>query len=83
MKHVKFLLIELEKFVASNPDGEDGVYFARQNLKSMFLASLKNPENESETPALHAETFLFLDEILQALNNVTADELSRIQAMID
>lgn len=83
MKHVKALLIELEKFVECNADGADGIHFSRQNLKSMFLDSLKNTENASETPALFAETFFFIDAILESLNGIQVDELTTIQELID
>lgn len=84
MKQIDLTLLHIEGFLNCNPDGEDGFRYMRTNLRTMYLETMKSKAFESEREQLGfiAESFLYLDDLLERLQTVSAAEVERVRAII-
>lgn len=81
---IEKILLEIEAFTSCNSDGSHGFRIAKYNNRKLFQYAMANLtfETDSEKRGSLVETFLFVDEILSALEALPMEEIEALQKLI-
>lgn len=84
MKNICNAVEAIDRFINCNPEGKEGLGYARHNLREMFLKAMHNLDvkEDGDRIGLITESFLFLDDLLEKLQVVSPEEIEDLQELI-
>lgn len=84
MKHIEKTIYVIEEFMNCNPERADGIQYTRNNFRDMYLKAMRNLDEDIDKGriALMAESFMFIDDLLESLLTVPVTEVEDLTALI-